>query len=810
MPGDCIGVLLISNDVSGAKLIHEFLTESSEGTLTLETCCNSEEFGTKLNSTRWDTILLDQSLPEKRDFQFVANVLDTPCNTPIVVLSCCEDLDYAQKVRKLGAHDCVILGKDDGKSIVKTLKSAAKHQAIKTSLKHSTSLLTTVMEASVEAIILIGDDGKIARWNDGAQTLFGYYEAEILGQPAWKLVHHSKKSQINALILNAPQTHNTNLRSNMSSGVGLKKDGHAFPIELAFSQLNSDIGGNVIGIIRDITDKKSLWDIKRASEVVFDSITEGVMITDTKNKVTAVNQGFCEITGYQAEEIIGKTPAILNSGRHGKIFYIEMWQCLQTSGRWQGEVWNRRKDGEIYPEWLTIEEVRDEEGQINQYVAVFSDISKRHASEEANRLSANNDALTGLPNRILLYDRLKQAISQAQRSQTKVVIQVIDLDWFDWINDTLGASVGDKLLQNIGTRLALSISSEDTVARMGGDEFAIVLTQMAEEQDMVNTAKKTIATLDAPFTLNGEETYITGSIGIAVYPDDGQDPDVLLKNANIALKKAKGSGRNTFRFFQNQMNNRTHELAKLERALRQALTQNEISVHYQPQINLNTGKIIGAEALMRWNSRELGPIPPDVFIPIAEKCGMIRSLGTWILEASCRQQKIWRDKGFVDHHVAINVSAIQFQDDDFSRTVMQIIEDTGIKPQDIELELTESLLMDQSDDIRSKFREISDLGVSLSLDDFGTGFSSLSCLKQFPINTLKIDKSFIDGVANTPDDQAIIKAIIGMGQALGQKVVSEGVETSDQLEYLKSVNCDIVQGYYYSKPLPAAEFEDLL
>jgi len=810
MPSDLLDVLLITNNDPDATLIHEFLTESSEGTLTLETCSSLENLGVKLKTANWDTILLDQSLPEKLDIQTVAKVLNTKQTIPVVVLCGSDDVTYAQKALALGAHDCVVLGKDDGNSIVKTLKNAAKHQEIESSLQHSTSLLSTIMESSIEAIVMIDDTGMISHWNEGAQRLFGYSKSEIIGCPASQLVHSSEKNNLIALLSNAPQTHSYNLRGHMSPGVGCRKDGSVFPIEHAFSHLNSDMGKNVIGIIRDITDKRTLRDIKRSSEIVFESITEGIMITDIQNKITAVNQGFCEITGYQADEIIGQPPSVLKSGRHGKSFYDEIQKCLQTTGRWQGEIWNRRKNGEIYPEWLTIAEIRDEDDQVNQHVAVFSDISKRQTSEEAVTSTTNYDALTGLPNRILLYDRLKQAIRQANRNGHKVVIQAIDLDWFDWINNSLGASVGDKLLQNVGARLASSIRSDDTVARMGGDEFAIVLTDICEEQDMVNAAKKIIASLSAPFAINDTETYVTGSIGLAIYPDDGQDADVLLKKANMALEKSKTSGRNTFQFFKKQMNGRSHEFIALEHSLRTALDRKELSVHYQPQIDITTGNIIGAEALMRWNAPKHGNVPPSVFIPIAEKCGMIRKLGAWVLEAACHQQKHWRDQGFTNHRMAINVSAIQFQDDNFPQTVMHAIKQAGVSPQDIELELTESLLMDPSENIRAKFLAIRDLGVSLSLDDFGTGYSSLSYLKQFPVETLKIDKSFVDNVADNLDDQAIIKAIIGMGQALGQKIISEGVETQSQLDFLKSVNCDIVQGYYYSKPVPAAGFEALL
>ncbi len=542
------------------------------------------------------------------------------------------------------------------------------------------------------------------------------------------------------------------------------------------------------------------------SAKVFESSGECIMITDANEHILSVNKTFATVTGYSAGEVIGQTPRLLSSGRHNTSFYGNMWHSLGSSGHWQGEIWNKRKNGEIFPEWLSISVVRDDVSQSIYYVAIFADITERKAAEAQIKFLAYHDALTGLANRLLAKDHFGMATSFADREESSIAVMFLDIDHFKTINDTLGHAIGDALLQAATTRLRECLRDTDTLSRQGGDEFLILLSGVRDSDAITGTAEKLLKQLAAPFDIEGQQLHISISMGIAVYPDDGRDFETLLKKADTAMYQAKDAGRNAYRYYTEQMNINAFENLRMRNDLQHALERGEFMLHYQPQINLNSGTVIGAEALIRWNHPELGMLFPGRFIPVAEESGVIGKIGDWVLLEACRQAVAWRAAGLPELVIAINVSALQFKRHNLEKGVKQALVDSGLDPAFLELELTESILIQDADNVLSMLQQLKSLGLKLSIDDFGTGYSSLSYLKRFNVDKLKIDQSFIRDMADDPNDAAIVRAIIQMARSLNLRTIAEGVENERLLELLRIQHCDEAQGYYFARPMPSNEF----
>ncbi|MCU7916831.1 MAG: PAS domain S-box protein [Candidatus Thiodiazotropha sp. (ex Epidulcina cf. delphinae)] len=559
-----------------------------------------------------------------------------------------------------------------------------------------------------------------------------------------------------------------------------------------------------------ISRKRAERQLKQ-SAIVYETTREAVTITDADANILAVNRAFTQITGYNESEVIGRKPSILKSGRHQVSFYKEMWSAVRTEGQWQGEIWNRRKNGEVYPEWLSINSVLDDEGHVINYVGVFSDISQIKRSEEQLHYLAHFDPLTDLPNRLQLSNRLAASVARAQRLNHRLALLFIDIDHFKTINDSLGHPTGDLVLQAFSRRLRKRMRKEDFLARLGGDEFVILLEDCRRLDDAAYVAQDVIDTMRKPFQLEDiQDIYLGSSIGISLYPEDGADAMELIRNADTAMYRAKSEGRNTYRFYTEAMTQAANERLILESRLRRAIELDELSVYYQPLLNVMTQEIVGFEALVRWLDPDEGLILPDRFIPVAEETGSISAIGEWVLETACREVMDWRGKGGEPGILSVNLSGRQFHNQRLAMHVSDILDRSGMQASWLELEITESVLMELSEKTVRNLQELEKLGVRLSIDDFGTGYSSLAYLKRFKIDKLKIDQAFVRGVPGDASDVEITSTIIAMAKNLRIQVLAEGVENQQQLAFLQGQACDQYQGYYYSKPLPAGETLQLL
>ena len=556
--------------------------------------------------------------------------------------------------------------------------------------------------------------------------------------------------------------------------------------------------------------QQTLQELKLAATVFANSI-EAIMVTDAARRIISINQAFCDITGYSEAEALGQTPALVKSDRHQQSFYDLMWQELERNGRWQGEVWNRRKTGQIYPASLSIACVHDNNGAISNYIGIFSDISQIKESEQQLYYLQCHDPLSDLPNRRMFSEMLTQAIHVAQKNHTCLALLCLDLDHFKDINDSYGFLAGDSILQQMGQRLYNNVSHNDKIARLGADEFIVLLEGVNNQEEVALVAEQLLEMMEEPFELEtGERIQINTSIGVALYPEHGETSLELLQKVDSALYLSKQRGRNRFSFYNEKTTAKAVARLELGNHLRHALENGELRIQYQPQVNIQNGKIIGAEALMRWENPKLGMVPPDRFIPLAEQLGCIIQMGEWIIRSVCKQGKAWLDSGMPPITLAVNLSAVQFYQDGIVDVVQRILQQTQFPPELLELEVTESLLMHKERETIARLQELHELGVRLAMDDFGTGYSSLSYLKFFPLDVLKIDKSFVDDLPHDPADRKMVAAISQMGRGLGLTLLAEGVENQEQLDYLRSIGCTMYQGYFCSKPLSEDEFIALL
>jgi diguanylate cyclase (GGDEF)-like protein/PAS domain S-box-containing protein len=693
-----------------------------------------------------------------------------------------------------------------------TVNDLTERESLRSQARESELRTRAIMNNVAEAIITIDEAGTVYTFNRAAERIFGYGSGEVIGCNVKLLMpepHHS--------------AHDGYLRRYVETGerrciglgikevTGQRKDGVLFPMELSISETSFGKRRVFIGIIRDITRRKADDAMMRKLSSVVEQTADSVIVTDAGGVIEYVNSAFEAITGYTREEAIGRKPDILKSGIQPAGFYRRLWQTILRGEPFQEVFVNRRKDGSLYYEEKSITPLIDDGGRITHFVSTAKDITERMQAKERLNYLAHYDPLTAMPNRSLFMERLEHVVAAAARSSFHAGVIYLDLDRFKVINDTLGHDAGDSLLRLVADRLRACVRETDTVSRLGGDEWA-VLVENASALELPTVAEKILNTLAQPLDVAAHELYPTASIGVSVFPEDGTDGHTLLKHAEVAMYRAKHEGRNSYQFFDPAMTEQAHERLRLESSLRRALERNEFVLHYQPQVDIRSGAIIGMEALLRWQHPQRGLVPPLEFIPLLEDTGLIAEVGNWVIAAACRQAAVWHDSGLHRKPIAVNLSAKQLQRQDIADFVRSSLEQAGLaqSSRPLELELTESLLMEDVQTTIAKLHQLTQLGVTLSIDDFGTGYSSLAYLKRFPIRTLKIDRAFVRDIARDPDDEAIVSAVIAMAHNLKLSVIAEGVETEEQLDFLRRHGCDAMQGYLVSEPLPADTLTELL
>ncbi len=666
----------------------------------------------------------------------------------------------------------------------------------------------TVLDQTQDCIFMF--DPQTLRFsyaNRGAREQVGVSEADLLQRTPLDLIPGFDEEQLRAWLQPLIEGRGGVQRFET---VHRHRDGHDVPVEIALQLISLDEGrSRFLAVVRDVTDRKQAEEHWRLAAQVFEQSREGIIITNAEHNIIAVNEAFSVITGYGVDEARGQNPRFLASGLHGAEFYRSIWDGLRSAGHWQGEITDRRKDGTLVVCWLSITRLQNAAGEVTNYIATFRDLSRQKAAQARIRRLADFDLLTGLPNRVLLTERASQAIRQAQVSGRQLALMFLDLDHFKNVNDTLGHRSGDDLLVRLSQRLVSSLRGTDTVSRLGGDEF-ILLLPGTDAAGAATVAQSLLTSIAQPCRVRSYELTITASIGIAVYPADGGNLTTLMRCADTAMYRAKSEGRHTYRFFTAEMQQHSTRQLKLEAALRRALERKQMFLHYQPQISLDGGRIVGVEALLRWRHPRFGMIPPSEFIPLAEESGLILPIGEWVLRTAVRQRKAWLDQGLAAGTVAVNLSAVQFRQVDLPALVAGILEEEGLPPELLELELTETVATRDPAAAVAMMDELSRLGVRLAIDDFGTGHASLSYLKRFRIDKLKIERTFVHDLGRDPEDEAIVEAILGLARSLKFCACAEGVETAEQLEYLRARGCDQVQGFYFSRPVPPDEVAQLV
>ncbi len=650
----------------------------------------------------------------------------------------------------------------------------------------------------------------IAYWSDTLNQVLGLPHGPTTIAEAIERAHPEDRRKVQAS-LNAHERDSDDIQ--IDEFRLSHHDGHWIWLEARSKVIRRDEHGKALvttGTMADIGLRKTTEMAQRLASVVFTGINDGVCITDQGGRILLVNEAFCKVTGYRPEDVMGRNPNILRSGIHGEAFYREMWESIAQHDNWQGEITNRRKDGELVTEWLSISAAHDDNGQLTNYVGIFSDLSERKAAAERIQYLSSYDPLTNLPNRNLFGDRLDQALIVARRFDRETAVILLDLDRFRTVNDTFGPPAGDSILVEVARRLNLQVRDGDTIGRRSGNEFGFVMANLSHEHDAITLAQRMLDAIAVPFALGDQSLVLTASIGISISLRDGKTAQSLLNSADAALLRAKQGGRNSFRFYSPEMNANAARRLGLEAALREALQRNELTVFYQPQVSLESGNLLGMEALLRWNNDTFGAVSPSEFIPIAEETGMILSIGEWVLRQACHQTRQWLDLGLANLRVAVNLSTRQFRQTNLVDIVRSALSESGLPPHALELEITESAFICDIDEAITQCRGLKVLGAKLSLDDFGTGYSSLAYVSRFPFDKIKIDQGFIHDIIENPANAAIATATIVMARSLNLAVLAEGVETEAQASFLRGRRCDAMQGYLFSRPLPAAEFEQLM
>ena len=692
----------------------------------------------------------------------------------------------------------------------------------KVKLAQSEALRSAIINNASYIIISTDPEGTITSFNRVATWMLGYSEEELIGKQTPALFHDREEvvNYAEELSLELGQTIEPGfevfvIKTKMGADFDdrewtyIHKEGKRIPVRLTVTALydgNLQIIG-FLGIAEDITQQKADQEGLRLAAKVFQNAGEAILVTDEQARIIDVNPAYLEITGFSKEDAIGQNPSISRSGHHDDLFYQKMWDTIHALGTWSGEIWDRRKNGEVYPKFLTITSVKNERGKVINYVGTFKDVSHQKLTEEKLEKLAYYDPLTSLPNRALFRDRLERDLKLVLRHHNSLALMFIDLDRFKYVNDTLGHEAGDQLLITVSRRLESCVRASDTVARLGGDEFTVVLSDVEEDNQVGHVAANIIKSLQEVVKIGEQDAFVGASIGISLYPGDGEDATELIKNADTAMYRAKDAGRGNYKFFTSEMDQTNQDRMELENKLRRAIENFELKLFYQPKHSLLTGERVGFEALIRWDSPELGLVTPDRFIPLAEENGMILEIGQWVLNEACRQMSEWIRLGMEKVSVAVNLSARQFKEPALAAKISQVLDKYNLPADRLELEITETAVIENADESINTIFQLKELGVKISMDDFGTGYSSLSYLQKFPFDSLKIDLSFVQALESDPNAGVIVESILALAKGLKLTTIAEGVETEKQRDFLNQLDCQYAQGYLYSRPVKAEEIE---
>jgi len=816
-------VLLVEHDPADARLIQDALAGTVSNPFRVEWVTRLTDALERLGSESFEVVLLDLSLPDSQGLEAFDQVFQAAPDSLILVLSGLTDEETARQAMERGAHDYFSKGHVDAHWLPRALRYVIERKTARGALQSSEERFRAMSDASPLGIFVSDAEGSCVYTNAAYHKISGLSLEQTLGTNWSMAIHPEDRERVLAEWRSAARGQapfQTEFRF-------LQKDE-----SIVWTRVNSAAildgkkRSGLVQTVEDITDRKSaefvlrvaeeaLFMEKERAQVTLNSIGDAVLTTDTLGNVTYLNRVAEVMTGWSHDEALGRPIAgVFNivDGMTRLPTANPMLRAIEenmTVGLATNSVLIRR-DGSESPIEDSAAPIHNRDGQVTGAVIVFHDVSESRAMALEMAHLAQHDFLTGLPNRLLLTERFSHAIGLAQRHKQQVGLLFLDLDNFKHINDSLGHAIGDQLLQSVANRLVECVRATDTVCRQGGDEFVILLAEIGQPEDAAHVAETLRAALDTPHQIGGHELHVTLSIGISIFPGDGADVATLMQNADTAMYHAKASGRNNYQFFRGDMNARAMRRLFVEKSLRRALKHGEFMLHYQPKIDLASGAMTGAEALLRWQDPDLGLVMPAQFVQIAEDNGLIVPVGRWVLREACRQTQAWLDSGLPAVPVSVNISAVEFRHEGFLEGVAQILKETGLAPHYLELELTESILMHDVESSASVLEALKAMGVQLAIDDFGTGYSSLSYLKRFPIDTLKIDQSFVRDIVTDADDATIVAAVIGMGRNLKQRVIAEGVETHEQLEFLQARNCDEGQGFHFSHPVAAEDFARLL
>lgn len=816
-------VLLVEDEPEEAKLIQQALAVEAGRAFEVEWVTQLSQARERLTKDKIDVVLLDLSLPDGKGIEAFDQILACAPRTLILVLSGASDEEIAREAVQRGAHDYFAKGHIDAYWLPHALRYVIDRKISQDALRDSEERFREMSDASPLGIFVSDALGECVYTNAAYHKISGLDFEQALGTKWSTAVHPDDRQRIVIEWRDAVRGHEafqTEVRF-------LRQDGRVVWTRLnAAAMQDGTTSRGRVQIVEDISERKagdieleqakqSLFEEKERAQVTLNSIGDAVLSTDISGNVTYLNHVAEAMTGWSLAEAEGQPLAdvfriIDGKTRQPALDPAQRAIAENMTVELASDSVLIRRDGFESAIEDSSAPIHNRDGRVSGAVIVFHDVSASRAMAQKMSHLAQHDFLTGLPNRLLLTERFSRAVGQAQRHHKQVALLFVDLDYFKNINDSLGHVIGDQLLQSVAERLVQCVRNTDTVCRQGGDEFVILLTEIERQQDAAQVAEKLLAALVVPHSIEGNELHITLSIGISIYPDDGITADAVMQNADTAMYYAKANGRNNYQFFTADMNTRAVQRLFVENSLRRALKQNEFELNYQPKIDIASGRMTSAEALIRWHDPDLGIIYPGQFVPIAEECGLIVPVGRWVLREACRQVKEWLDAGLEAVPVSVNISAVEFRHINFLEGVALIIKETGVPPSYLELELTESILMHEAEASAKVLEGLKAMGVHLAIDDFGTGYSSLSYLNRFPIDTLKIDQSFVRNVATNTDDAAIVSAVIGMGKSLKQRVVAEGVETPAQLEFLRQQLCDEGQGFLFSYPVSAKVFAELL